>query len=413
MRSTKVALLIGLLASAALAQEFRGTLQGAITDPTQATVPNAAVTLKNLENGIQRDTTADGAGHYLFPFVVPGSYSLTVKAAGFKTTVRDGIQISVNDNLKVDVAMPLGQASDTVQVTGDVATVQAESSSLGSVISEKIIDSQPLKGHSSLFLYMAAAGVVGNRYLEDTRPTDTGTNVLFTANGSPPATGEVSVDGVSNTVNVGRGLYLSPWVPSTAAVGEIKMLMGTLPAEYGRAAGVFTNVVIKSGANDPHGVLFEYLRNSAVDANLFFPRGQGQKIVPYNANVFGGTVGGPIVIPKLYNGRNRTFFFFSYEGAREGNGQGPSLSVPTPKMRAGDFSEFSGVIYNPFSVHSVSGVPTRDPLPGNLVPIALQDLVAQKLQDFWPLPNNPNVNKATPWVNKLKIKCRTPHQDFA
>ena len=303
MRSTKVALLIGLFASAALAQEFRGTLQGAITDPTQATVPNAAVTLKNLENGIQRDTTADGAGHYLFPFVVPGSYSMTVKAAGFKTTVRDGIQISVNDNLKVDVAMPLGQASDTVQVTGDVATVQAESSSLGSVISEKIIDSQPLKGHSSLFLYMAAAGVVGNRYLEDTRPTDTGTNVLFTANGSPPATGEVSVDGVSNTVNVGRGLYLSPWVPSTAAVGEIKMLMGTLPAEYGRAAGVFTNVVIKSGANDPHGVLFEYLRNSAVDANLFFPRGQGQKIVPYNANVFGGTVGGPIVIPKLYNGR--------------------------------------------------------------------------------------------------------------
>ena len=112
--------------------------------------------------------------------------------------------------------------------------MQAESSSLGSVVGQKIVDTIPWKGHSSLFLYMAAPGVVGNRYWEDTRPSDTGTNVLFTANGSPPATGEVSVDGVSNTVNVGRGLFLSPWVPSMDGVAEVKLLMGTLPAEYGR-----------------------------------------------------------------------------------------------------------------------------------------------------------------------------------
>src|SRR5215813_5335241 len=154
MLSTRVALLVAIFTFAAPAQEFRATLQGAISDPTQAAVPNAEVTLKNLETGTQRDAAADGAGHYLFPFVAPGSYSMTVKAAGFKTTVREGLRISVNDNLKVDVSMPLGQASDTVQVTGEVAAVQAESSSLGSVISEKIIDSQPLKGHSSLFLYM-------------------------------------------------------------------------------------------------------------------------------------------------------------------------------------------------------------------------------------------------------------------
>ncbi|HTM51082.1 MAG TPA: TonB-dependent receptor [Bryobacteraceae bacterium] len=399
---------MALVALSAWGQEFRATLQGSISDPTQAGVPGASVMLKNLDTGIQRDSTADSSGHYVFPFVAPGSYSLTVQAAGFKTTVRDGIQVSVNDNLRVDVAMPLGQASDTVQVTGEVTAVQAESSSLGSVISEKIIDSQPLKGHSSLFLYMAAAGVVGNRYLEDTRPTDTGTNVLFTANGSPPATGEVSVDGVSNTVNVGRGLYLSPWVPATGAVGEIKMLMGTLPAEYGRAAGMFTNVVIKSGTNDLHGAFYEYLRNSAVDANLFFQRGLGQKLTPYNANLFGLNIGGPIRIPGLYNGRNRTFFFFSYEGAREGNGQGPSLSVPTPKMRQGNFSEFSGAIYDPFSVHGVNGVPTRDPIPGNIVPAALQDPVAQKIMNYWPAPNNPNVNPATPWVNNYVQSSKWP-----
>ncbi|MDQ6705408.1 MAG: carboxypeptidase-like regulatory domain-containing protein, partial [Acidobacteriota bacterium] len=241
LRLLQIGMLVSCLTLPAYAQEFRGTLQGTISDPSGAGVPNTAVTLKNVETGIERNETTDTAGHYLFSFVVPGSYSLTSKAQGFRTAVRDGIQLSINDNLKIDFEMPLGAASDSVSVTGDVAAVASESSSLGSVISQKIVEDLPLKGHSSLFLYMAAAGVVGNRYGEDTRPSDTGTNVLFTANGAPPATGEVSVDGVSNTVNVGRGLYLSPWVPATAAVGEVKLLMGTLPAEYGRAAGVFTN----------------------------------------------------------------------------------------------------------------------------------------------------------------------------
>ena len=408
MYITRLSLLLSLLALSLFAQEFRGTIQGIVNDPSGAAVPGATVTLKNLETGIERDATSNSTGSYAFPFVVPGSYAMTVKAAGFKSAERRGIQLSINDTLKIDIALLLGEASDTVQVTGDVAAVQAESSSLGSVISEKIVDTLPLKGHSSLFLYMAAPGVVGNRYGEDTRPSDTGTNVLFTANGAPPATGEVSVDGVSNTVNVGRGLYLSPWVPSTDAVGEVKLLMGTLPAEYGRAAGVFTNIVIKSGTNDLHGSFYEFLRNSAMDADLFFQRGLGQKLVPYNANLYGATVGGPIMIPKLYDGRNRTFFFFSYEGSREGNGQGPSISVPTAKMRTGDFSQYNGAIYNPFSVHTVNGVSTRDPFPGNIIPANLQDPVAQKIMNFWPDPNNANVNPATPWVNNYVQGSKWP-----
>ncbi|MDQ6663386.1 MAG: TonB-dependent receptor [Acidobacteriota bacterium] len=408
LRLLQTTVLVLFFTLSAYAQEFRGTVQGAVSDPSGAGVPNVSVTLKNVETGIDRNETTDTTGHYLFSFVVPGSYSLTTKSAGFRTILRDGVQLSISDNLKIDIEMPLGAASDTVSVTGDVAAVASESSSLGSVISQKIIEDLPLKGHSSLFLYMAAAGVVGNRYGEDTRPSDTGTNVLFTANGAPPATGEVSVDGVSNTVNVGRGLYLSPWVPATDAVGEVKLLMGTLPAEYGRAAGVFTNIVIKSGTNELHGSAYEFLRNSAVDADLFFQRGLGQKLTPYGAHVYGGTIGGPIYIPKLYDGRNRTFFFFSYEGAHEGNGQGPSLSVPTQKMRIGDFSEFNGAIYNPFSVHAVNGAPVRDPLPGNIVPASLQDPVAQKIMNFWPLPNNPNVSAVTPWVNNYVQSSKWP-----
>jgi hypothetical protein len=404
----KTVLAVLLISGNVAAQEFRATLQGTITDPSQAAVPKALVTLKNTETGIGREMPADENGHYLFPYVSPGNYSMTVEAVGFKTTVREGVVLSVNDNLKLDVQLPLGQAAETVQVTGELTAVQAESSSLGSVVSQKIVDSIPWKGHSSLFLYMAAPGVVGNRYWEDTRPSDTGTNVLFTANGAPPATGEVSVDGVSNTVNVGRGLFLSPWVPSMDGVAEVKLLMGTLPAEYGRAGGMFTNIVIKSGTNQVHGSAYEFFRNSALDANLFYQRGLGQQPPAYAVNVYGGTVGGPVWFPHVYDGRNRTFFFFNWEGAHEGQGQGPSLSLPTLKMRQGDFSEFSGQIFNPFSVRTVNNVPTRDPFPGNRIPASLQDPVAQKIMAFWPLPNNPNVNPATPWVNNYVQSSKWP-----
>src|SRR4029079_10077948 len=127
-----------------------------------------------------------------------------------------------------------------------------------------------------------------------------------------------------------------------------------------------------------------------------FPRGRGQDLVPYGAHVFGFTVGGPVYIPKLYNGRNRTFFFFSYEGGREGNGQSTTSSVPTARMRNGDFSEVPATIFNPFSVRTINGVATRDPFPCNIIPQSLQDPVARNLMKYWPEPNNPNVNPATP-----------------
>lgn len=408
MAFTKVGALSVLFTLSITGQEFRATLQGTITDPSHAAVPNASVLLKNQDTGIERDTKADEAGHYLFPFVMPGNYSVTVQAAGFKTTVRNGVQLSLNDNLRLDIEMPLGQSAETVSVVGDVAVVQAESSSLGSVVNRQIVDTLPLKGHSSLYMYNLAPGVVGNRYWEDVRPSDTGTNVLFTANGSPAASGDVAVDGVANTVNVGRGMNLSPWVPATEAVAEFKIQMGTLPAEYGRSGGAFTNIVIRSGTNDLHGSVYEYFRNSALDANLFFPRGQGQKLTPYNANNFGFTVGGPVFLPKLYSGKDRTFFFFSYEGSREGNGQSTTASVPTARMRQGDFSEVTAPIYNPFSVHTVDGAPVRDPFPGNIIPTSLQDPVARNIMNYWPAPNKPNVNPATPWVQNFVQGSKWP-----
>jgi hypothetical protein len=397
-----------LAIGAAPAQEFRATLQGDISDPTQARVPKATVVLRNADTGIERNGESDAAGHYLFQFVPPGTYSLTTSAGGFKTIVRTGIALSLNDNIRLDVELPLGEAAEKVSVVGDIAVVQAESSSLGSVVNREIIENLPLKGHSSLYMYNLTTGVVGNRYLEDVRPSDTGTNVLFTANGAPLASGEVSVDGVPNTVNVGRGLALSPWVPPTEAVAEMKLQMGTLPAEYGRAGGAITNIVIKSGTNELHGSVYENFRNSSLDANLFFPRGRGQALTPYTVNTFGASIGGPVTIPKLYHGKNRTFFFFGYEGSREGNGQSTTSSVPTSRMRQGDFSEVPNPIYDPFSVHTVDGSPLRDPMPGNIIPASRQDPIARNMMKYWPAPNNPNVNPSTPWVQNFVQGSKWP-----
>lgn len=404
----RLSVLFLVFSSWATSQEFRATLQGDVVDPSKSTIPAAEVILKNTQTGIERDTATDQSGHYIFQFVVPGTYSLSIKAPGFKTTIRDGIVLSLNDNIRLDIALELGAAAETVSVVSDVAVVQADTSSLGSVVNKQTIEHLPLKGHSSLYIYNLTPGVVGNRYLEDVRPSDTGSNVLFSANGAPVASGDIAVDGVTNTVNVGRGLSLSPWVPSTEAVAEMKMQLGTLPAEYGRAGGYFTNVVIKSGTNQLHGSFYEHLRNSAMDANLFFPRGRGQKLVPYGAHTFGFTVGGPIYIPKVYNGTNRTFFFFSYEGGREGNGQSTTSSVPTARMRRGDFSEVAAPIYDPFSVSSVNGAPTRVPFPGNIIPDTRQDRVARNLMSYWPEPNNANVNPATPWVQNFVQGSKWP-----
>ncbi|MDX1980256.1 MAG: carboxypeptidase-like regulatory domain-containing protein, partial [Bryobacteraceae bacterium] len=392
----------------AYAQEFRGTLQGTITDPSSASVSSAEVTLRNTGTNVERKASTDAEGHFIFQFLPPGTYALITRAAGFKTDQRDGIVVSLGDNIRLDVKLEIGQSAETITITGEQATVQAESSSLGSVVRQDIINTLPLKGHSSLFMFTLATGVVNNRYGEDTRPNDTITNVGYSSNGSPNASGDVSVDGVANTVNVNRGVNISQWVPAQFAVAEFKLQTGTLPAEYGRAGGSIMNLVIKSGTNDFHGDAYEFLRNAALDANLFFNNQRGLRLARYGSNTYGASFGGPVLIPTLYNGRNRTFFFVNFEGSREGNGISPILNVPTERMRRGDFGEISTVVYDPLSTSSVNGVPTRTPFAGNQIPASQQDPVGRKIMEFWPLPNTPSRDAARPFVQNYAFSAKWP-----
>ena len=404
----RIPLLTLLLTAGLTGQDFRSTLQGTITDPTQATVAGATLTLKNIDTAVERGTTTDNEGFYIFQFLAPGNYQLSVKAAGFRTAIQKGLTLALTQTLREDVKLQLGDTAETVSVVANIGVVETDSTSLGTAIRQEIRDNLPLKGRSSLFMFTLTPGVVNNRYGEDTRPNDTITNIFFSANGAPVAATDVFVDGAANTVNVNRGVNISQWVPSVDSIAEFKLEMGTLSAEYGRSGGSFTNIVIKSGTNALHGTAYEFFRNSALDANLFFARGQGRPLAAFGANTFGFSLGGPIWLPKLFDGRNRTFWFTSYEGAREGNGIDNILSVPTSKMRSGDFSEVAQAIYDPFSTSSINGTPTRTPFAGNQIPQTRQDLVAQKIMPFWPQANRNAPNATQPWVQNYGFSGKWP-----
>ncbi len=396
-----------LAASLASGQDFRATLQGTITDPQQAAVANAAVTLRNIETGVERTASSGDDGFYRFQFVAPGTYNLQVRAPRFRTAVREGVALALSQTLREDVGLLLGDISETIQVRADVSTVETDTTALGTAIRQEVRDNLPLKGRSSLFMFTLTPGVVNNRYGEDTRPNDTITNVLFSANGAPVAATDVFVDGVANTVNVNRGVNISQWVPAVDSIGEFKLEVGTLSAEYGRSGGSMTNMAIRSGTNQIRGTLYEFFRNSKLDANQFFARGQGRPLAPYGSNTFGVAVGGPVLIPKLYNGKNRTFWFANYEGSREGNAIDFTGSVPTARMRSGDFGEAPQAIYDPLSVTRVNGVPTRTAFAGNVIPLSRQDPVARNIIGFYPQANR-TASTAQPWVNSFNFAGKWP-----
>jgi hypothetical protein len=270
------------------AQEFRATLQGTVTDPSHAAVAGAQAALRDVNTGVERRLLTDDRGHYLFSFLPPGEYSLTLEAAGFQKAVRDGISLSLSQSARLDAELALGTSAEVVTVSSEVSLVQPESSTLGTPVRRDIIESLPLKGRSSLMMYNLSTGVVSTRIGEDVRPNDTASNMLTGVNGAPMASIDVAVDGVANTVDLNRGASLSPWVPAVESVAEFQLQSGTLPAQYGRSGGSFMNVVIKSGTNELHGSAYDFFRNSALDANQFFARGRGQKLAAFGANTFGG-----------------------------------------------------------------------------------------------------------------------------
>ena len=343
------------------AQSFTATLQGTVTDTSGSAVPNAHVSLLNEATNVkQQERLTDSRGAYLFTLLPPGSYRMTVEMPGFQISVRSGLILQVQQQAEVDVVLRIGDVSTTVLVAGEAPRLDAVSATLGRVVENRSLQSMPLASRNILDLANLAPGVVG-------APAGTGSN--FVSNGVRNSTTDLLLDGTTVAVHEqGGGATDIKFRPTVEAVQEFKVQTNSLSAEYGFTGGTVISAVTRSGTNQLHGSAFDYLRNSALNANSFFSNRAGRSIVPSRQNQFGAAIGGPVYIPKLYNGRDKTFFFFHHEGTKVSSQTTSTQTLPTTLEKSGDFSQtFDATgkllqIFDPYSVSTASGAPLQSGL---------------------------------------------------
>jgi hypothetical protein len=371
-----------LFAGAGWAQTTTGSIVGTVTDSSGGIVPNAAVTVTNMDTSTVVKTVADAAGNFVLTPLLVGRYSVTVEANGFKKEVRPGVTVDVQSRVRVDFVLQVGAVTESVEVAAPNPLLETDTSYLGQVVDSQRVDDLPLNGRYLTRLAVLTTGTAPTTFAA--KDSKTG---AFSVNGVRPYQNNFMLDGMDNN-NLSAGLTAGKdYVigPSPDAVAEFRVQTNAMSAEFGHSAGGVMNVTIKSGTNELHGSAFEFLRNSALDAKNFFDSPL-RPIPAYKQNQFGVTGGGPVVIPHLYDGRNKTFFFADFQGTRIRRGLTYLSTLPPTAWLSGDFSGFRA-IYDPATTTNVNGVATRQPFPGNQVPAAQFDPVAKKLIPDFPAPN--------------------------
>lgn len=379
------------------AQEFRATITGTVTDAQGAVVPNATIRITNTETNATVTTISNVSGVYTAPFLPPGTYNLTAGVQGFKTAVRNDIELRVGDRLQIDITLEVGTMSEQVTVSAAAELLETASASRGQVINTRSVQDLPLLGRNPFMLATLSTGV---QYIpalasRSNRPFDNGGMDNFSMNGGRQFTNEFLLDGVPNTnVEQTQPSNLS-FVPSPDATEEFKVQTNTYDAQYGRTGGGVVNVSLKSGSNQVHGSLYHYFRNDKLNANQFESNLQGTKKGAFRWNQPGLMFSGPVYLPKIYDGRNKTFFMYSWEKILSSIPFPQTYTVPTAAQRAGDFSttlQANGqpiTIYDPLTTRMEGSSYVRTPFAGNRIPADRMDPVARKLLEFVPLPNNP------------------------
>ena len=394
-------------------QSTFGSITGVIADPSGGAISGAAVTLTNLATNAKVSTKSNDSGIYEFVNVAPADYRIEAELTGFRRFVRQPVTVQVQQAYRIDIQMQLGSVTETMQVTGETPLLQAQTSSLGEVIAGRSVNEMPLNGRNVYNLMELVPSVVP-------QGTSGGTSIgMFSAsmnnyqvNGAFAGQSAISLDG--QPLNTGFWNYAS-LIPTQDSIAEFKVQTNNLGPEWSRFAGGVMTLVTKSGTNDLHGGAYEYLRNRVLNANTFFSNKAGIKRPAFTQNQFGAFAGGPVYIPHVYDGRNKTFWFFSGEGLRLRQGQTYNDTVPTAAQRQGDFSNTRAsngslvTIYDPLSVCGQPGnapcaTPNsnlRSPFPGNIIPQnRISPTAAALTSKVWPMPTGPgapftNINNFT------------------
>src|SRR5213080_1015017 len=332
-----LSLCVGLLVGTfAYGQSNTGGIQGTITDPSGAIVLKAMVTGRNMDTGVVSSTVSTDAGLYSLPGLSPGRYAITVEAPGLKKYIREGVTVPTGTLVSLDVQMQVGAASENVTVVGDAAQLETATSDLGSTVQTSLVSNLPLEVSGTIrnpvqFITLTP-GFVGG---VDNNPGSNSSDD-FKVNGGQEGGTHVLVDGVSISL-VSANTQWNKGV-STEGVQEFKVLQSNFSAEYGESGDGIVSLTMRSGTNEFHGSAYDYLRNRDLDANSWKNNLLGSPRSVDTQNDLGATAGGPVFIPKLYHGRDKTFFFFDYEGFRLRNGGTGTQSLPNENFRKGDFS---------------------------------------------------------------------------
>ena len=329
------AVLCAVSTGVALAQEFRGTISGAVTDASGAAIPRATVSVKEIHTGTVNRTQSDAAGQYVVPFLLPGEYQVTVTETGFETEVQNNIELQSQEHPIVNVALKVGNTSETVTVQSTPPLVDEANASVGTVISTRSVEDLPLNGRTPAVLTELAAGVITTSAPGITHPFDNNAANAWSIAGTPNQVSEILLDGSPDLTLLGSLAYS----PTQDTVQEVSVRPFDTDASFGHTIGGVINQVTKSGTNRLHGSIYEFGQISDLDANLFF-NSLGNKPTPvFHFNQYGLTVGGPISIPKLYNGQNKLFFFFAWENLSDSTPANTVTTVPLAAEGAGDFSQ--------------------------------------------------------------------------
>jgi len=377
-----------LLALALFGQLPTGEITGTVTDPSGGAIAGATVTVTNAATNAERTVETNAAGIYDATALPPGTWSVRVTKTGFKAEAQNNIQLQVSQIARLDFTLQVGNVTETVEVQAASPVLDTETATVGTVVETRRIEELPLNGRNYLQLASLTPGATqygpGNS-IAQARGGGDRSNFQLNIAGQRLENNHYMLDGVENT-DPNYGTYLVQ--PSVDALQEFKVDTSSYGAEYGHNLAQI-NVLTKSGTNQLHGELFEFLRNSDLDARNFFDRGTGPK-PPFKRNQFGAVLGGPVVIPKLINGRNKLFFFFNYEGLRQTQAQTITSTVPLDPDRTGDFSGYPAVIYDPMTrVLNSAGtaVASASPFAGNVIPSSRMSPVSTALLQYYPAPN--------------------------
>jgi hypothetical protein len=379
---------------AAFAQNAAGTLDGRVVDSSGGAIAGARVTIENQATNVKLRIPTNADGRFYQRYLIPGTYTVSVEHPGFEKYVQTGILLDVEQTIALSIPMKIGDVTTTVEVMADTAQLATQTSTVATTIGTKAILDLPIQGRSPMSLSTLVPGVIPSA----------GSNSPWISGGRNDYN-DVTIDGTSVIVPENNVSHLQiGYIPIEDSVAEFSVVTNSLAAEYGRTGGGTINIATRGGTNQIHGTLFEFNRNNIFNANSVnnIRAGVPRSIVRYNQ--FGGSVGGPVVIPHVYHGQSKTFFFVSEQSTRQPSGQTPTFSVPTAAMRQGNFTGFTNgagnavgqpvTIYDPATAGPNSACPSsqpncfRQPFPNNVIPSNRFDPVAVKLMSYWPLPNS-------------------------